>query len=53
MDKIALMVIYNHRYDNNIPIIEDLYNNKFSHIYHIVPFYDGDKRNVISVYDSS
>lgn len=51
--KIALLVIYNHRYDKNIPRIEKLYEGKFSHIYHIMPFYDGDLPNVIPVYESS
>lgn len=51
--KVALLVVYNHRYDKNISRIESLYNGKFSHLYHLVPFYDGDKENVITVYDSS
>lgn len=51
--KIALLVIYNHRYDKNIPRLERIYEDKFSHIFHIVPFYDGDKDNVIAVYDTS
>lgn len=52
-NKIALLVVYNHRYDKNISRIEDLYREKFSYVYHLVPFYDGDKKNVIAVYDSS
>ena len=51
--KVALMVVYNHRYDKNIPIVETLYKNKFSYIYHLVPFYDGNRDNVIAVYDNS
>ena len=51
--KICLMVIYNHRYDKNIPRIEELYKGKFSHIFHIMPFYDGNKENVIPVYENS
>ena len=51
--KIALMVVYNHRYDKNIPIVESLYRGKFSHVYHLVPFYDGNMDNVIAVYDNS
>lgn len=50
---IALLVIYNHRFDKNIKRIEDLYKGKFSNIFHIMPFYDGKIANVISVYDSS
>ena len=51
--KIALLVLYNHRYDQNIPRIERLYEGKFSHIFHIMPFYDGNVSNVIPVYESS
>ena len=51
--KIALLVIYNHRYDKNIYRINEIYANRFSNIFHIMPFYDGDIENVIPVYDSS
>ena len=51
--KIALLIIYNHRYDKNIPRINEIYAGRFSHIYHIIPFYDGDLDNVIPVYDNS
>jgi len=51
--KVALVVIYTHRYDKNIPIIEKIYGHKFSHIFHIVPFYNGTKSNVIPVYEHS
>ena len=50
---VALVIIYNHRYDANIPILEKIYGERFSNIYHLVPFYDGDKENVIAVYDNS
>jgi hypothetical protein len=41
---VALVIIYNHRYDKNIDILESIYANRFSNIFHIVPFYDGDKK---------
>ena len=50
---VALVIIYNHRYDKNIDILESIYANRFSNIFHIVPFYDGDKKNVIPVYENS
>ena len=53
MTKIALLIIYNHRYDKNIDRLENLYKDKFSYIYHIMPFYDGSIENVIPVYESS
>ena len=51
--KTALLVVYNHRYDKNIPVIDRIYANRFSYVCHLVPFYDGDQANVIAVYDSS
>ena len=53
MTKIALLIIYNHRFDKNIARLEKLYTGKFSYIYHLMPFYDGEKENVIPVYASS
>lgn len=51
--KVALLIIYNHRYDKNIPLLETIYGERFTYLYHIIPFYDGAKDNVITVYDSS
>ena len=51
--RIALVVIYNHRFDGNISIVEDLYRERFSNIFHLVPFYDGDRPDVIPVYENS
>lgn len=50
---VALVIIYNHRYDKNIARLEEFYKDKFSHIFHLMPFYDGDKDNVIPVYENS
>ncbi len=50
---IALIIIYNHQYNKNIDVIERIYKDRFSNIYHLVPFYNGEKENVIPVYESS
>jgi len=50
---IALLVIFNHRYDKNLPILEDMYKGRFSNRYYLVPFYDGKMKNVVSVYGRS
>jgi hypothetical protein len=50
---VALIVIYNHKYLENIDVIERLYGTKFSSIFHLMPFYDGDRPNVIPVYENS
>lgn len=53
MNNIALLIVYNHRYDKNIERLETIYHGRFSNIYHLMPFYDGHRENVITVYDSS
>ena len=53
MNKVALIIIYNHQYNKNIDILENIYTNRFSNIYHLVPFYNGEKQNVIPVYECS
>jgi hypothetical protein len=50
---VALIIIYNHRFDANIPKLEKIYENRFSTIFHLVPFYDGDLPNVIPVFENS
>lgn len=50
---VCLMIIYNHRYDANIDKLEKIYASRFKDIYHIMPFYDGVKENVIPVYECS
>ena len=53
MSDVCLIVVFNHRYDKNIPILEDLYKERFSNRFYLVPFYDGNMRNVIPVYGRS
>src|SRR6476620_3999100 len=52
-NSVALVIVFNHRYDKNIPLLDSIYEDRFSNIYYLVPFYDGDKENVIPVYESS
>lgn len=52
-NKICLVIIFNHRYDKNIRILEALYKDKFEKVHYLVPFYNGGQKNVIPVYESS
>nr|WP_294895777.1 hypothetical protein [uncultured Pedobacter sp.] len=53
MSRVALIIIYNHQHNTNIDVIESIFKGRFSTIYHLVPFYSGDKKNVISVFGNS
>ncbi len=50
---VALIIVYNNRYEENIEVLERLYRGRFSHMYHLMPFYHGEKSNVIPVYETS
>ena len=53
MADVCLIIIFNHKYDKNLPKLEEIYRERFSDIYYLVPFYDGDMENVIPVYGRS
>jgi hypothetical protein len=53
VNSVALIVIYNHQYNDNIDVVEKIYSDRFSNIFHLVPFYAGVKKNVIPVYENS
>lgn len=52
-NNVALIIIFNHRYDKNLPILEEMYKDRFSNRYYLVPFYDGEMSNVIPVFGRS
>lgn len=41
--KVALIVIYNHKFGKNIEKIERIYSKQFNNIYHLMPFCTGSK----------
>jgi hypothetical protein len=45
--------MFNHRFDKNIEKLEAIYAPRFSRIFHLMPFYEGHKANVIPVYERS
>ena len=52
-EKICLVVIFNHQFNRNLPVLRELLGGKFSHVRFLVPFYRGSDPDVIAVYDSS
>ena len=51
--KICLVIIYNHNFERNISVLNRIYAGRFSHVYHVMPFYRGDDPKVIGVYENS
>lgn len=49
----CLVIVFNHKFDRNIAVLEKLYKSRFEHIFFLVPFYTGNNPRVIPVYESS
>ena len=50
---LTLVIVFNHRYDKNIAALEKIYRKKFFNIKFLVPFYNGDREDVIPIYENS
>jgi hypothetical protein len=50
---ICLAVIFNHRYEDNLPKLDTIYRGRFDDVRYLIPFYRGSRPDVIPVYDSS
>ena len=53
MGTVQLVVIFNHRYDANLPKLDAVYAGRFDQPRYLMPFYDGPRADVIAVHGSS
>ncbi len=53
MTENALIVIFNHKFEKNLKKLRKIYSNKFENMYFLMPFYRGEEKDVISVYENS
>ena len=51
--KLCLLLLFNHHYEANLPKLDRLYRGRFEHVRYLMPFYRGDRPDVIPVYHSS
>ena len=51
--KLCLVIVFNHHFDANLPKLDWLYRGQFEHIRYLMPFYRGDRPDVIAVHHSS
>ena len=50
-NKVCLVIIFNNRFDKNLPLLRKIYGERFSNIRFLMPFYDGSDPDVIPVYE--
>ncbi len=53
MSRLCLVVVFNHRFDANLPKLDRLYQGRFGRVHYLMPFYDGARPDVSAVYESS
>ena len=51
--RFCLVVVFNHRFERNLPRLRALYRGRFSLVRFLVPFYRGEDRDVVPVFESS
>lgn len=51
--EVALVILFNHKFDGNLDKLRKIYAGRFSHLFFIVPFYSGNDQDVIAVYENS
>ena len=51
--RFCLAVVFNHRFEQNLPLLRALYRGRFSTVRFLVPFYRGDDPDVVPVFDTS
>lgn len=53
MEKAALVIIFNHRFEKNIPKLEAYYSSRFSHRSYLMPFAGTETDQIIRVFENS
>lgn len=51
--KVCLIVIFNHHFIDAVQVLDKIYKNKFFAVKYLIPFYTGDRKDIIAVYESS
>jgi hypothetical protein len=51
--QLCLVVIFNHNFERNLPILDRIYKGRFDHVRYLMPFYSGNRADVIPVYATS
>lgn len=52
-ESLCLVVIYNHNFEKNIPIVRSIYKQRFTHVIQLMPFYSGSDPDVVPVFGNS
>ena len=52
-ERVGLIIIFNHKYNENLALLRKLYSPRFSYIRFLSPFYEGCDPDVFRVYENS
>lgn len=47
VQRVGLIIIFNHKYNGNLPLLRKLYSSRFSYIRFLSPFYEGSDKDVL------
>ena len=49
----VLVVVFNHRFERNLPVLDRIYGDRFPKRVYLMPFYDGTRSDVVPMFESS
>ncbi len=50
---VCLVSVFNHRFEPNLSALDTIYGKRFEHRLHLMPFYQGDRRDTVKIYESA
>jgi hypothetical protein len=53
VSRVCLVIVFNHRFEANLDKLDQIYGERFPDRVHVMPFYEGDRTDVIPVLESS
>lgn len=51
--EICLVHVFNHRYEPNLEALDKIYGGRFQHRLNLMPFYRGERKDVVRIYEGS
>jgi hypothetical protein len=51
--EVCLCIMFNHKYETNVPILREIYGSRFSKIVFLMPFYRGTEPDILPYYANS
>jgi hypothetical protein len=53
MSKVCAIILFNHNYEKNLDVLDQIYKPRFSNLFYLMPLYKGNRADVLPIYEDS